>query len=128
MQRSNITLALLFQSLLGLFYGCSSLSEIIFEDINSLSELGEFAFAGCVSLRPFTIPRTVSCIPRDCFSLCESLCEVVFQETSCVRSIDECAFCGCLSLSKLDIPGSVERIERECFCHCRSLRSLTWGK
>lgn len=109
------------------FTNCTSLREILFEDINSVTRIGESAFRGCVSLQRFLCPHRVTSIPRECFSFCQSLSDVVFDEKSCLCEIGEYAFSWCSSLSNIQLPRRVERIGYGCFYHCHSLQTCSFA-
>ena len=58
------------------FYGCSSLTQVIFENPSSLSQIGQYAFTNCKSLTQITIPSSVTSIEQNAFSGCSSLRQI----------------------------------------------------
>ena len=96
------------------FGGCDSLRSITIPD--SVTNIGEYAFGGCRSLRSITIPDSVTSIEIEAFSGCGSLRSITISDS--VTSIGESAFSSCLSLTSITIPDSVTSIEIEAFSSC----------
>ena len=90
---------------------------------NSVTEIGEDAFAFCSSLTSVTIPNSVTKIKDYAFCYCSSLTSVTIPNS--VTKIEWCAFEGCESLASVTIPNSVTKIESFAFCSCSSLTSVT---
>ena len=65
-----------------------------------MTNIGKYAFAGCVSLTNINIPNSVSKIGKG-------------------------AFCGCRSLTSITIPNGLSRIENDTFSYCINLTSVT---
>ena len=59
---------------------------------NSLKEIKERSFAGCISLQTITIPNGVTRIGKDAFACCRQLRSVTFPIS--LQLIDEYAFVG----------------------------------
>lgn len=68
-------------------------------DGKSVTDIGIFAFNGCLSLTSVNIPDSVT-------------------------KIDIGAFNGCSSLTSVNIPDSVTEIGKYAFCDCESLESI----
>ncbi|MCQ2129649.1 MAG: leucine-rich repeat domain-containing protein, partial [Bacteroidaceae bacterium] len=77
--------------------GCASLTSITIP--NSVTTIGDFAFASCGSLTSITIPNSVT-------------------------TIGDYAFYGCGSLTSITIPNSVTTIGNHAFYACESLRDV----
>ena len=119
---------------------------------NSVTEIGEGAFAICVHLTNITIPNSVTKIGIGAFSKCRSLTNITIPNS--VTTIGEGAFFGCTSLKEFSgkfaadngrcliidgklvsftrtelshytIPSSVTKIGIGAFSHCISLASVT---
>ena len=103
------------------FAGCSSLTSVTIP--NSVTSIGEYAFYGCSSLTSVTIPNSVTSIGGSAFSDCSSLTSVTIPNS--VTSIGEYAFAGCSSLTSVTIPNSVTSIGEYAFYGCSSLTSVT---
>ena len=112
---------------------------------NSVTSIGDWAFAGCSSLTSITIPNSVTSIANEAFFGClnvatvswdtdvnpfcltqychETLKEITIGEH--VTSIGDFAFQFCSSLTSITIPESVENIGDRAFEGCSSLTSIT---
>jgi hypothetical protein len=88
-----------------------------------MTDIGNGAFGGCISLTEITIPDGVTSIGRDAFFNCASLQSITIGKG--VSSIGDSAFSGCSSLLSLVIPDTVTSIGKELFIACSSLESLT---
>jgi hypothetical protein len=92
---------------------------------NSVTSIGESAFASCTSLASITIPSSVTSIGNNVFHTCTSLVNVTIP--SSVTSIGQGAFFYCSSLTSITIPDSVETIGNWAFIDCAGLTSITIG-
>ena len=90
------------------------------------TEIVDYAFSGCSSLKEITIPDTVESIGPFAFNSCESLASVTFAENSRLESIGVYAFDACGSLTEITIPSSVAIIKECAFEDCSSLSELTF--
>ncbi|EAY19153.1 surface antigen BspA-like [Trichomonas vaginalis G3] len=118
-----------------------------FNFVNSLKDIEESAFSGCISLKEADLSRTkVNFLPYKCFNSTISLKKVVLPkkfkkfEKDCfvnatnlvsINLIDtqteylpESLFSGCFKLSKFSIPKSVKDIGNRCFVNCRSVKEI----
>ena len=55
------------------FFGCTSLTSVIFEDGSKLTTVGGSAFNGCTSLKELTLPQGVKTIYGNAFRGCSNL-------------------------------------------------------
>lgn len=94
-------------------------SIIIPEGVTSI---GAYAFMHCSSLSFVKLPKTLVCIGQGTFSFCESLKSIVVPNN--VTCIEEYAFNYCTSLESISIPNSVNYIGPEAFRQCLSLKSI----
>ena len=92
---------------------------------NSVTGIGEMAFADCSSLTSVTIPNSVTDIGRWAFIGCRSLISVTIPNS--VTSIGISAFFDCSSLTYIEIPNSVTSIGGGAFWGCSSLVSVAIG-
>jgi hypothetical protein len=90
---------------------------------NSVTNLGNFAFAICTSLTSATIGTGVTSIGEGVFDGCTSLTSATIGTD--VTSIGDYAFDGCSSLTNVTIPNSVTSIGDYAFISCASLTSVT---
>jgi hypothetical protein len=99
--------------------------EVLFGANSILSEVEEFAFAGCRKLASVCFPSSVTSLGRQCFHASQALTKLSFGSPCRVRSLPP-SFCdGCSSLLSIVIPASVETIGQACFARA-GLRSLTF--
>ena len=100
------------------------IKSIIIPD--SVTSIGNNAFANCSKLTSVTIPDSVTSIGRYAFSGCSSLTSITIPDS--ITRIEECAFGGCSSLISITIPDSVTSIGDSAFKGCSRLTSVTIGK
>ena len=119
---------------------------------NSVTSIGDAAFAYCSSLTSVTIPNSVTSIGSSAFSGCSSLTSVTINSDAIVnkaytyssnlsnifgsqvtkyiigdnvKGIGEYAFYECSPLTSVTIPNSVKSIGQYAFEGCSSLTSVT---
>ena len=102
------------------FAGCTSLTSIVIPD--SVTSIGDEAFRGCTGLTSITIPDGVTSIGNYAFYGCGSLTSITIPDG--VTSIGDSAFYGCESLTSIVIPDSVTSIGDSTFYGCDSLMSI----
>jgi len=102
------------------FAGCESLVNIKLP--SGLTRIGDCAFNWCKSLASIAIPDGVTSIGNFMFSQCESLTSITIPDG--VTSIGDWTFDGCNSLKSIVIPASVTHIGAHAFLFCRSLKSV----
>ncbi len=103
------------------FAACTDLTSITIP--NSVISIGEGAFLGCSSLTNITIPNSVTSIEGDAFCGCSSLTNITIPNS--VTSIERGAFSGCSSLTDIAIPNSVTSVGIRAFSGCSSLTNIT---
>ena len=91
-------------------------------DEKPVTEIGNYAFLRCTSLKEVVIPQSVTSIGSSAFNYCTSLEEVVFPEG--VISIGEGAFQLCELLKEIVIPDSVTTIGDSAFDGCDELTTV----
>ena len=80
---------------------------------NSVTSIGEEAFACCDGLTSVTIPNSVTSIGSYAFAGCDGLTSVTIPNS--VTSIGDEAFDGCTGLTSVTIPNSVTKIGKGVF-------------
>jgi hypothetical protein len=74
------------------FHFCSVLRDVTFEADSQLREIGERAFAACLSMSSIRIPARVDLLKRGSFGHCPMLAEISIERGSELRSIDSAVF------------------------------------
>ncbi|MDE6783866.1 MAG: leucine-rich repeat domain-containing protein [Ruminococcus sp.] len=82
-------------------------SEITIPD--SVTSIGDNAFAFCARLKSITIPDSVTSIGAEAFEYCHSLTSVVISNSA--KSIADGAFGYCISLTSIIINGNELKID-----------------
>ena len=103
----------------GAFAGCSGLTGITIP--SSVTRIGDRAFSECAGLTAVTIPESVTAIGDSAFSGCSGLTRITIPDG--ITHIDY-AFTDCTSLATITIPGSVTSINGA-FSRCTSLTAVT---
>ena len=103
------------------FAGCSGLTSVTIP--SSITSIGEYAFDDCDGLTSVTIPSSVTSIGNEAFTECDGLTSVTIP--SSVTSIGNSAFFGCSGLTSVTIPSSVTTIGDKSFYGCSGLTSVT---
>ena len=95
---------------------------------NSLTIIGNNAFAHCSALTSITLPESLTTIGRQAFTWCSALTSLIFPES--ITTIGEVAFWNCDALTSVYIPETcnLTTIERMAFCECRALTNITLPK
>ena len=89
---------------------------------NSVTTIGDRAFADCESLTNITIPNSVTVIGYQAFYGCKSLTTINIPNS--VTTIGDGAFIMCYSLTTINIPNSVTTFGDEFFWGCNSLTTI----
>ena len=95
---------------------CLSLSFVYEENILFNKDKSRIISFRNQELTSYVIPNSVTRIGDRAFALCSSLAEVVIPNS--VTRIGDYAFCGCRSLSNIVIPASVDSIGSDAFAGC----------
>ena len=80
-------------------------------------------FGRCASLKSIDIPESVTSIGDRAFAYCESLKSINIPEG--VTTINQYTFYNCKSLKSIDIPEKVTSIGGSAFRDCSSLTSIS---
>ena len=89
---------------------------------NTVTRIGNNAFAYCRGITSVTIPSSVMAIGSRAFYLCNHLQELAIP--SSVTSIGGSAFYGCSAITTLTIPAGIISFGDEVFRDCTSLESV----
>ena len=103
------------------FAQCARLTSVTIP--NSVINIEYGAFLGCTSLTTVVLPNSVTSIGWYAFAGCSNLTSITIPNS--VTYIGSGAFTSCARLANVDIPGNVSSIEGESFWHCTSLTNVT---
>lgn len=92
---------------------------------DSVTVIGNWAFADCVSLNGVTIPGSVSDVSSYAFVNCANLTSVTISDG--VASLWESVFLNCTSLTSVAIPNSMTEIGSSAFANCMRLTDIYYG-
>ncbi|NLY43569.1 MAG: leucine-rich repeat protein [Clostridiaceae bacterium] len=106
----------------GVFYGCSNLESVRFED--SAAEIGSYAFYGCTKLSSLDLGNNIKTIGNYAFRNCGGLTSVTIPEGT--TTIGNYAFANCPDLVRIDIPNSVTSIGINAFYNSPKINIYTW--
>ena len=104
----------------GAFAGYKNLTSIIIP--NSVTTIGGSAFSDCKALSSITIPNSVTSIGEFAFALCEALSSIEIPNS--VTTIGYSAFNGCTGLTSVTIPNSLTSIGDDTFWACSGLTCI----
>ena len=90
---------------------------------DSVTRIGELAFAYCIGLTSIVIPESVTEIGEGAFRDCTGLTSIVIPKS--ITRIERQTFMGCSSLTSIVIPESVNRIDLNAFSSCRALKHVS---
>jgi hypothetical protein len=91
---------------------------------DTVTSIGDWAFAGCSALETIVIPASVTSIGKGAFSECTSLKSIIFEDGSKLTSIGDYAFNDCSALTSITLPEGLESIGIFSFNGCTSLASF----
>ena len=97
-----------------------AIKKVIIE--NGVTNIGIYAFSGCLSLTSMTIPDSVTRIEERAFSSC-GLTSVTIPDS--VTYMGDLAFCNCSKLTSVTLSNSIKSIRNMAFEECTSLTSVT---
>ena len=103
------------------FANCDNLPSIDIPE--SVTSIGSGVFSGCAKLFSIVFPEGIETLKEQMFVGCKNLCSVTLP--SSLTKIERWAFKSCSSLPKIDIPDNVTSIGEYAFCGCTSLTSIT---
>ena len=103
------------------FAVCRNLTSIVIP--NNVTSIGPWAFHYCTNLSAITIPNSVTEIGHWAFQNCVSLTSISLPQN--ITSIDFGLFQMCENLSRITIPENVTSIDNQAFYGCRKLTSVT---
>ena len=103
------------------FAECTGLTSL--EIPASVTEIGQGAFYGCSNLVSVNIPDGITTIGDGMFNGCYALASISIPDS--VTSIGVSAFANCSSITEIKLPAAVTEISPNLFYGCSSLKSFT---
>ncbi len=100
------------------------ITSVIIPD--GVTEIGKYAFSGCVGLNSISFPATLRSVWDGAFYGCRSIEEIVFPEG--MEEVGSFAFYNCRYLHTVVFPDSLKRIGDSSFDGCGMLQSAVFGK
>lgn len=98
----------------------TDIEEVVINDGCGITEIPDYAFLGCGSLRRVTLPEGLTKIGFQAFSECESLEEINFPVS--LKDIGSNSFTYCGKLDNLKFPKGLKHIGHNAFSFCSSLK------
>lgn len=96
------------------------IEEVEFSADCNVTEIPDYAFLGCTSLKKVSLPEGLKKIGFQSFSECNSLEEINLPVS--LEDIGSNAFTYCSSLDNLKFPDSLKHIGHNAFSFCESLK------
>lgn len=98
-----------------------SITEVTAEDLQGLTKLRAYAFAGSY-LERITLPDSITAISNTCFAYSQ-LQSIDLGDS--IKTIGTSAFSGCAKLAEVSIGKGITKMDNACFQNCSALKTLT---
>lgn len=98
-------------------------TDISYTIPDSVTNIGEYAFNGCMNLKSINIPTSVTAFESWAFADCMGVTSL--EIPSSVNNIGRAVFISCINLKTISIPSSVTSVGLNAFYGCSSLLSVT---
>ncbi|MBR4966089.1 MAG: leucine-rich repeat protein, partial [Lachnospiraceae bacterium] len=121
---NNITIPKSLTYAIGVFTGCSSMTNVTFED--GIQTVVSNLFSGCTGLKSITLPEGMVGIGSYAFQNCSAL-ETIYMPDS-VTWIGDRALYNCVSLKEVELSSNLQTMGSETFGNCSSLASVNIPK
>lgn len=106
-----------------IFYECTGLKQVTFDDNNQIAEIGAYTFYGCKKLEKIELPSNLKKIGNNAFENTSALKEIVFNKH--LEEIGDYAFHGC-GVVKLDFNLTLRSIGKFAFEYCENLENVSF--
>jgi hypothetical protein len=103
------------------FAECRAITNIVIP--SGVTSISDYTFQYCQSLSSVTLPSGVTSIGNNAFDGCSSLTSFTIPDN--VTSIGNNAFNGCNKISSINIPNSITTIGNGAFSGCRAITNIT---
>ena len=100
----------------------TSIKTIDFMSAPNLTEIGKYAFSGCISMESVLVPDSITDVDVSAFRGCSGLKDVVFYGNKNIVPV-EC-FYNCTSLSNVRLSAYLVSVQSKAFANCTSLKYL----
>lgn len=90
-----------------------------------VDSIADRAFSSCIALKKINV-ESVSRIGEYAFAMCKELKDLSFLR--CVTEIGDLAFYMCLNIESFDMPDSLRELGRASFAHCISLKRIRFSE
>ena len=90
---------------------------------SGVTNIGDYAFAGCTEITSVNVSNGVSSIGKDAFFNCTGVTKLSLSNS--VKDIGNNAFSGCTGITNLTLPNSVTNIGNSAFSGCAGIANLT---
>ena len=109
----------------GAYFNDIGLQSITIEAGSQLRIIDDAAFAGCYTLKEFTVPSSVESIGEDAFYDCACIKSLTFEDGSMLQSIGKNAFHWNDGLTNVELPEGLKAIGDGAFYDCTGLEDIT---
>ena len=103
-------------------HGLEGIANISFNE--GLTEIGEYAFYGCLALTNLTFPSTLKKIGNNAFQMFDSSNQLVVKWGGNEEEIGADAFCGAYIKGELNLPDSIKILGDYSFCLTNAITSV----
>lgn len=104
------------------FQGCI-LEEVHFLEDSNIQKIEKYAFADCINLKEFFLPKKLSYLGEGVFCDCTSLENVTFLGNE-IENIRSLTFFNNSKLKEIELPNNILSIGDETFMNCESLEKV----
>ena len=109
------------------FARCNRLETVSFPENCRLAKLSNSVFWDCDALWSITLPKSIKIIGINAFEDCKNLKTVNFNGESQLEEIQWSAFSHCISLEEIYIANTVKSIEKGAFYNCKNLKVIHYN-
>lgn len=100
------------------------LVTLTFEDGSNVTEIGNYAFFGCDSLKLLTIPSSLEKTGEYAFADCISIIEIEFAENGKSVEFGAGTFSNCKSLTSVNLPATIDTLPLSAFEGCDNIKGI----
>ena len=101
----------------------AKITEVEFAENSACTEIGNYAFYNCTTLRAINLPKKMESIGTSAFYKCIALTEITWPEN--LKTLSSFAFHSCEGIQKVVLPEGMTEIGTYTFYNCTGLTELT---